>query len=1208
MVLPAVFAGVKTVGPEVRVDQKTGVNISETKASVPDEVVQVPGEITNSPQSFMDNELSSTLLQPKAKPLNPQKRIQRVERDFDMGRQGGDTCAGATVIGSMPYSDNGTTSGYTNDYDEVCPYSYSTAPDVVYVYTPSSDETIDVTLCTGVTDYDTKLYIYENTCASPYYACNDDACTSPYYPYSYVSELTGVSLTAGNDYYFIIDGYGSSSGDYTIDITAGTPWTPDMPCPGDSIFSQPPHNEDDPWTGVTSDTNLGYLVYDNFFDVSGQINDIHWWGFTLECCWSDCVKDPQQYILTFYQDAGGTPGTIVWGPTTISPIVVNTGYMYAGAYTVWYFSSAVTPGLTLSDGWVSIQGDGDPVCSFLWLSSPIGDGSSYQYDGTSLNPRDNDQAFCLTPEWTQIYGACCDDTTGVCTDNVEISDCPAPLRFVEDTLCADIVPACGLGACCDPDTGDCYPDTTESWCDSNYGPGNWIGGEVCDPNPCPQPMPECPDLSLFAQRVYWPDESWTFGTADEQPGYLRYESFDEGGNICDIHWWGINAYFTGFSWETCEKDPDMFNIIFYADDGGVPGDPVCTYLGVTPTKTYQGHMYSSFELIYYEFIMDPCCNMSDGWVSIQGLDAGQDCWFLWGASPVGDASSYMWDGTSYSFDTFDLSMCLTGEYVPSYGACCDDSTGVCTDNVEYLDCQEPLRFVEDTLCANIVPECGLGACCDPDTGDCYPDTTQMWCDSTYGTGNWYGGITCDPNPCPPPAPDNDDCENAEPVNAPYPQTVCGSTIGATVDCPGVLDWNAVWYAIEAPYAENHIFLDYCLTDIDIATVGIVVYDEPTNPPDACPDDCEAYIIADAYSFVDCPNDTTNPQIEWFTLPGPAVYYLPVYVVDYNDDPMDFCIEITVSPPPAPPVNDDCANAIAIGDVDHLAFDTTWATFDGSGTCMTGPNIWYCYTATCDGTVTANLCGSEYDTKLAVYDGCTCDPMGTEIDCNDDWCGLQSQVTFTATAGSEYLIEVGGWSTSAGEGELNIWCGHCVTDCPLGATPENEPCGTDVNGGCNSTPPIFSTIDCDDGDQTICGTLWAEYPNRDTDWYELVVTDPQGLLVNIDVEAELPYVAGFVHTDPPGTGDCADLIGTIDPLTSGNPCELTSVDDFLMSPGTYWIFIAPQYFEGYTCADGPWDYRLDITCTIPEVPALSGFGVVLLVGLMGTLVGLYRRRK
>jgi len=52
-----------------------------------------------------------------------------------------------------------------------------------------------------------------------------------------------------------------------------------------------------------------------------------------------------------------------------------------------------------------------------------------------------------------------------------------------------------------------------------------------------------------------------------------------------------------------------------------------------------------------------------------------------------------------------------------------------------------------------------------------------------------------------------------------------------------------------------------------------------------------------------------------------------------------------------PPNDDCENAKTTGDLTDLQFDTTDATFDGSGLCMTSPNIWYCYTATCTGEVT-----------------------------------------------------------------------------------------------------------------------------------------------------------------------------------------------------------------------------------------------------------------
>ena len=46
----------------------------------------------------------------------------------------GDTCANAIVIDELDYTWSGSTCELTDDYDEVCPYSGSTSPDVVFVY------------------------------------------------------------------------------------------------------------------------------------------------------------------------------------------------------------------------------------------------------------------------------------------------------------------------------------------------------------------------------------------------------------------------------------------------------------------------------------------------------------------------------------------------------------------------------------------------------------------------------------------------------------------------------------------------------------------------------------------------------------------------------------------------------------------------------------------------------------------------------------------------------------------------------------------------------------------------------------------------------------------------------------------------------------------------------------------------------------------
>jgi len=131
--------------------------------------------------------------------------------------QGGDNIGTAMPITSLPFHDTGMTSGYTNDYDEVCPYPGSTSPDVVYSYVPTASRTLDITLCNG-SNYDTKLYVYENTAGNTV-ACDDDTCPG------YVSELLGVTVTVGNTYYIVVDGYGGASGNYVIDITSPTlPW------------------------------------------------------------------------------------------------------------------------------------------------------------------------------------------------------------------------------------------------------------------------------------------------------------------------------------------------------------------------------------------------------------------------------------------------------------------------------------------------------------------------------------------------------------------------------------------------------------------------------------------------------------------------------------------------------------------------------------------------------------------------------------------------------------------------------------------------------------------------------------------------------------------------------------------------------------------------------------------------------------------------
>ena len=337
----------------------------------------------------------------------------------------------------------------------------------------------------------------------------------------------------------------------------------------------------------------------------------------------------------------------------------------------------------------------------------------------------------------------------------------------------------------------------------------------------------------------------------------------------------------------------------------------------------------------------------------------------------------------------------------------------------------------------------MGACCNNDSPyDCQVLTPTDCGALPNHTFKGLGTNCGPPNPCLP-TPPNDECTGAVVVNT-FPSTVYGSTVGATIDCPGVLDWNAVWYRVDLPYAANKLTLDYCPTNADIWTVGIVLYN-------TCPPDCYSYVIASSYQFVTCGSGFMDPQMWWSGLPQGSVW-IPVYVVDAGGSPfMDFGITFTVEAL-TPPANDNCANATPVGDVVNLPFSTDAATFDGPGACQYAANIWYCYTATCNGNAYVSVCGSSYDTKVAAWDGCSCPPT-TMLACNDDACGgyLQSEISFPVVMGQTYLIEVGGYSTATGSGVMSISCSQPssndeCTGAPIINTFPQDVFGTTIGAG------------------------------------------------------------------------------------------------------------------------------------------------------------------
>ncbi len=140
---------------------------------------------------------------------------------------------------------------------------------------------------------------------------------------------------------------------------------------------------------------------------------------------------------------------------------------------------------------------------------------------------------------------------------------------------------------------------------------------------------------------------------------------------------------------------------------------------------------------------------------------------------------------------------------------------------------------------------------------------------------------------------------------------------------------------------------------------------------------------------------------------------------------------------------------------------------------------------------------------------------------------------------------------------------CELECDPCAYRENEgPCYDDYidtyNSGCNNPAEAFSDIAPAYGRTTICGlsgtfvTGGTSY--RDTDWYEIVLTEPRE--VEFCCTAEFPLQMFVIDGTEGCYGSTIESL-SVDECTEG--CITTTI-----GPGTFWLWVGPQVFEGLAC--------------------------------------------
>jgi hypothetical protein len=235
-----------------------------------------------------------------------------------------------------------------------------------------------------------------------------------------------------------------------------------------------------------------------------------------------------------------------------------------------------------------------------------------------------------------------------------------------------------------------------------------------------------------------------------------------------------------------------------------------------------------------------------------------------------------------------------------------------------------------------------------------------------------------------------------------------------------------------------------------------------------------------------------------------------------------------------------------------------------------PEVVYSYTATSTMQINVSLCGSGYDTALGIYDSAQ-----TNLFCNDDFCGLQSEIdNIPVTAGQTYYIVVDGYSTNCGSYVISVTgVQPCVVECPTGGLLENEPpCGDNYwdtwNGGCNSQG--FQLICPEEGSNSavMCGKsgTYSYYGSgyRDTDWFKVYAAGGN-LTATVNAEFAVQLILFYVIDY-----NCYNYQYN---YTSG-PCGTDVSLSYSFGANTEsWVWVGPSVFVGVPCES---DYNLTVT--------------------------------
>lgn len=230
---------------------------------------------------------------------------------------GNDACSGAITM-TCGSSVTGSTAGATFDGVGFCGTS-NTAPGVWYHFAGTGD-VVEVSTCSALTSYDTKISVFSGSCGS--LTCvggDDDDFTCPFSGL----QSTVFFASAGIDYYILVHGFGTATGAFELSLSCMPPPSNDdicdfqlltvgVPEPFSNIGATAQAGEPSPGPGTIGPAPTCNAI-DGWCSFETGVQNSVWFGFVAT---SDCIDigaGPSDLQLAIWQAPGGCtnlPGLI----------------------------------------------------------------------------------------------------------------------------------------------------------------------------------------------------------------------------------------------------------------------------------------------------------------------------------------------------------------------------------------------------------------------------------------------------------------------------------------------------------------------------------------------------------------------------------------------------------------------------------------------------------------------------------------------------------------------------------------------------------------------------------------------------------------------------------------------------------------------------------------------------------------------------------